>query len=265
MAYDGPKLSSDPSIRKTIRQQAMRDIAANRKRKGGYGKHNLRQYPIFSNKDSEVDQGLSSPKSQNANEGVVDVRKSVVSSQKLDVQNTTSNAHDKPVLKPPLHSPIALIHRSPGERTDIDRFSILFHLTPITGLRLGISHSKSSSTSNFIDDVLHTTGQGSRKLLLHIPSRYGYVSSLSHATDCVVAKLQQLMSPSGDVPTNSEAKVLFHYTKALGALKIALGDEKERTTAETLCAIELLGIFEVCSSLRKASCDAITDYACSPV
>jgi hypothetical protein len=45
--------------------------------------------------------------------------------------------------------------------------------------------------------------------------------------------------------TDGEATVLLHYTKALRALQAALDDETQRMTPETLCATELLGVYEV--------------------
>src|ERR1700754_1158243 len=49
--YDGPRLSYDPNVRRLIRKRAMKDIAAARKQRGDYGKHNLAQYPMFLNEN----------------------------------------------------------------------------------------------------------------------------------------------------------------------------------------------------------------------
>ncbi|KAL1905116.1 hypothetical protein Sste5344_009167 [Sporothrix stenoceras] len=49
--YEGPTLPKDPGVRKTIRRQAMRDVAVDRRTRGRYGQanrlENLRQYPVF--------------------------------------------------------------------------------------------------------------------------------------------------------------------------------------------------------------------------
>lgn len=246
VAYNGPKLSSDSSVRRTIRQQAMRESAAKRKRKGGYGKNNLRQYPVFVDERSQIDDTSLSQNSDpiaevaaglSCNDGI----------PKLADQKSLNNKnnYDVPTSHQWTDTLTALVPTSARERAIADRFSILFHLTPITGLRLGILHSELSSKGRLIGNTLHASNQGSRKLLLHIPSRYGHVSSLSYATDCVVAMLRQLVCPPGGSSENAEAAVLLCYARALGALKIALNDKTESTTAETLCAIELLGIFEV--------------------
>jgi hypothetical protein len=42
-----PVVPQDLAIRALIRKQAMKKASAARKRNGNYGKHNLRQYPVF--------------------------------------------------------------------------------------------------------------------------------------------------------------------------------------------------------------------------
>ncbi len=125
---------------------------------------------------------------------------------------------------------------------------LLTSFTPLTGLRLGIptlSHL-TSEPARSKDLLLATPHLGSRKLLSFIPSRYGHVPLLRHATDCIIAKLRQLVHVSSPTSTHGEATILLHYTKALRALQRTLDDESERTTPETLLAVELLGILEVC-------------------
>ena len=45
IVLSGPKLD-DPRARRIIRKQAMKDVGENRKRKGNYGRVNLRQLPV---------------------------------------------------------------------------------------------------------------------------------------------------------------------------------------------------------------------------
>jgi hypothetical protein len=42
-----PTAPKDPAVRAIIRKQAMKQAAETRRRDGSYGKHNLRQYPVF--------------------------------------------------------------------------------------------------------------------------------------------------------------------------------------------------------------------------
>ena len=43
----GPRLQTDPAVRTLIRKQAMKDVANARKKRGNYGRVNMRQLPIF--------------------------------------------------------------------------------------------------------------------------------------------------------------------------------------------------------------------------
>jgi hypothetical protein len=133
-------------------------------------------------------------------------------------------------------------------------FTLLLNFMPLTGLRLGIAsfaHLPSGPVRS--KDLFSAPHLGSRKLLSFIPSRYGQVSSLSHATDCVVAKLRQIIQPPNCMSARGEAIVLSHYSKALRALQAALDDETQQLTPETLCATELLGVFEVFQALNRST------------
>lgn len=45
----GPKVPKDPALRTLIRKQAMKDVGIARKKRGGYGRVNLRQPPSDAN------------------------------------------------------------------------------------------------------------------------------------------------------------------------------------------------------------------------
>lgn len=111
--------------------------------------------------------------------------------------------------------------------------SLLLSLAPLTGLRLGVAICT--------NDVLWSPRIGSTKVFSFIPSRYGHVPALTCATDCVVAKRRTMLT--GRI--EGEALVLERYSKALRALQAALDDESQRCSPETLCAAQLLGVFEV--------------------
>lgn len=46
--YEGSTLPQDPNVRSTIRRRAMKHTAAIRKQNGGYGRHNVFQFPVLS-------------------------------------------------------------------------------------------------------------------------------------------------------------------------------------------------------------------------
>ncbi|KAJ9656229.1 hypothetical protein H2198_005080 [Neophaeococcomyces mojaviensis] len=246
--YDGPKLTHDTSIRRLIRRQAMRDVAAIRKQRGGYGQQNLRQYPVFLEQVT------------NADDSSLQVKIPVQSVISICAHSNTPSDQDRSGSFEQLkENRVASCRRgfllpTPIVHSDLvmaQKFSLLLNHTPLTGLRLGIAKF-SLPDFEYTDetDDLFTTHAGSRKLLYSIPSRYGKVSSVSHATDCVVARLSQMMQFPQKRTKDSEATALLHYTKALRALQAALADDIQRMAPETLCATVLLGIFEVSHVLQ---------------
>ena len=203
--YNGPVLPSDFAVRRLIRQHAMRDIGVARRGKAGYGKHNLRQMPVF---------GTSTPGSsfspEESSDSSIDVPRSV----------------------------------SAEKWTTPPDFDLLVALMPLTGLRLGIS-----TLSHLIPEesrtraILSIRQPGDRKLLTFIPSRYHHAAPLRHATDAVLSKLRCMISPC-EGQQNCDPGTLIHYNRALRSLQGALRSDKECMTAETLCATELLSVFE---------------------
>ncbi|KAL7823753.1 hypothetical protein V8C26DRAFT_383739 [Trichoderma gracile] len=212
--YQGPNLSTDAQVRRRIRQQAMRDTAMARRQRGDYGKHNMRQYPVF----------IQPPDGHPADDS-------------KDIQDSTDMNDFQPSS---LSAPFAF-----QDPLMPKQFSVLLNLMPLTGLRLGVG-----TLSHYLyepaqpKDRIITAQASSQRLLSFIPSRYGHVSLLRHATDCVIAKLQYESQPAEHRSAKSDVKALMHYQKALKALQQALLDEMEWAKPETLCATQLLGIFE---------------------
>jgi hypothetical protein len=251
VAYDGPEIPVDPNVRKLIRRQAMKVAGIERKKKRTHGQHNLGQYPRFL-EGSDHTENISNPE----NGLPLNVKsysgQDLVSSEQAQLIDVGTEQRKNQLAKVLSHaafrSPIARLH---PDLIIPESFSIFLHLTPLTGLRLGIAQlGHSDPGDDGPRDSLFLPPLGSRKLLSFIPSRYGHVPALSHATDCIVAKLQQVAHPPDSrLAIEGEATVLLHYTKALKALQAALNDETQAMTAETLCATELLGIFEVGAAL----------------
>ena len=240
VAYDGPEFPLDPSVRRTIRRQAMNHKAAEWKQKGGYRKRNLGQCPIFLEGSNETKDFLQVGKSLPETAPSSRTGDQILSNWDMSTKSEQWQSQHAAVSCHRASSPPVLI--SNPELVVIKRFSLLLHLMPLTWPRLGIPQF--TGRLDGFTTPLSTQHVGSRKLLSFILSRYGHVPSLNHATDCVVAKLQQIMQPQDNRPAG-EANVLMHYSKALRTLQAALDDEAQRTTAETLCATELLGFFEV--------------------
>ena len=69
-----PSAPKDPAVRALIRKQAMKKAADARRRGGNYGKHNLRQYPVFfqSNNDIGAAEGAIDKEEYDNRTGVVE-------------------------------------------------------------------------------------------------------------------------------------------------------------------------------------------------
>lgn len=228
----------------------MKDIATARRQKGDYGKHNLLQVPLFLEQNHLDEDRTCGPPTPS--DGALRIRNRDGSeSDEASAVGSKRWSRRSPVSERHLAIPGTL-------RLDfaiLADLSLLLDLVPLTGLRLGIatlSHLEPESTHTKSFSASHI---GSRKLLSFIPSRYGKVPSLTHATDCVVAKLRQMLLSPESRSTKGDTLVLTHYTKALRALQAALDDESQQVTPETLCATVLLGVFEVS---RSALCHDFT-------
>ncbi|PTB42386.1 hypothetical protein M441DRAFT_67918 [Trichoderma asperellum CBS 433.97] len=200
----------------------MRDTAVARKQRGGYGKHNMRQYPVFISQPDGVEAAKDAPDSN-------------------EVQRLRQSID--------LYVPFSFQDPSLPKQ-----FSLLLNLMPLTGLRLGVgtlSHYLYEPTQP--KDAIVSAQASSQRLLSFIPSRYGHVRLLRHATDCVIAKLQYLSQPEENRSPKGDLKALMHYQKALKTLQEALLDEREWAKPETLCATQLLGIFEALNGNEKDS------------
>lgn len=75
-----------------------------------------------------------------------------------------------------------------------------------------------------------------------LPSRSGHSLTLDSAIQCLVAGLRDLAVPAAH---RSPIKTLACYSRALECLQSSLSHPKQRLSSETLCATQLLGIFEV--------------------
>lgn len=244
VTYEGANLPGDPSVRQLIRRRAMKHTAAIRKKAGGYGRHNVRQSPAWcvesKPKDDDWDV-LVKRESPDALPYVFEDEEA----PRLEVARTTKVSATTATYwtgrpSPPLESALlASISKT---------YTILNLASPLTVLHLGISTlSYFASTSGGLGMTLSNMPEslGAQRLLSFIPSRYGRVPSITYATDCLVARLKRLLETGSASSAAGDMAALKPYTKALRSLQEAIDDEDMRMTPETLCAAELLGLFEV--------------------
>lgn len=229
VSYDGAKPPRDAKTRRRIKQQAMKKAAVARKETGCYGKQNLRQLPVFVSNDDQFD---AKP--------LVCIRKDtgwqydhLTPGEIVPANTYTRNQISLSSLRLGACAP--------------KNFDLLFKVMPLMGLRLGVA-----SLPDFIHDHPCTTALswmsrfGGRKFLSFIPSRYDQVPSLRYATDCIIAKFEQIMLPVERRTVQGNINVLLQYQRALRELQRELNSELSWISAETLCATQLLGVFEVC-------------------
>ncbi|PVH78222.1 hypothetical protein DL98DRAFT_635944 [Cadophora sp. DSE1049] len=210
-----PTVPQDLAVRSMIRKQAMKQASAARKRTGNYGKHNLRQYPIFL-----YDQDILEAESTNLGMEVSVFSESIPRSpcaQGFELTCTKTNFN---IL---LLSSLATLHVCRPVR----------QLLSQSPNRLVVQLKAHRRSSYFT----------------YIPSRYDDVPCLRDAIDCVIARTQQIISPD----PSTEWQALRSYVKALRSLQAALDDPEQRLQPEVLCATEILALYELLDPSGEAA------------
>lgn len=105
-----------------------------------------------------------------------------------------------------------------------------------------INESFVENPANAVTEFVLFRGGQLTMYLDFLPSRLGYNSALDRAITCVSSAIRDICLPEG---CRSPVKTLSNYAKALNVLQRSLSDAVECLSAEVLCAIHLLGIFEV--------------------
>lgn len=93
-------------------------------------------------------------------------------------------------------------------------------------------------------------GQQMALFLDFLPSRLGYSETLDKAITSVVSALRDICLPEG---SRSPITTLWNYSQALKHMQRSLADPNECLSAEVLCAVHLLGIFEVSIRMRRTA------------
>lgn len=91
-----------------------------------------------------------------------------------------------------------------------------------------------------------------RSYLSYIPPRFGHVAALDDAYRCLITVAHSNLVANGEQISD---KVLAYYGKALRSLQSAIDNPREHQTAEILCAVSLLALFEV--SDQAAVCEDV--------
>lgn len=244
---DAPTVPQDLAIRALIRKQAMKKASAARKRDGNYGKHNLRQYPVFL--FDQTDTASKITLEQARVQGVRIKQDEEVAA--VGAPNKTRAPRSKTKRKDSEYQQLVAKHTYnqsvPGglsargyELTSMKTDFDILDLSTLATLHVGRMARRALSQNPYhLISQLRSFKQWS--YLSFLPSMYGQISCLSDATDCVIARARQILSPN----RNWEAAVITFYMKALNSLQKALDSPKERFKPEVLCATEILALYEV--------------------
>lgn len=202
----GRLVPHDDQTQRKIRKQAMSRAAFARKSKGGYGQHNLRQYPA----------------------------------RVLDSHAPHSNVDDLG-KRACAENIIPLSPSGTGyERMRIKYNFDLLDLSALTTFH--VAHATASTLvarPSRLTDILRCRQWS---YLTYLPSHIGNSEALDKAAECLAARARDwLASPSEPVSKD----VLRLYSKSLKALRIELQSPDSYLSADVLCATEILGIYEV--------------------
>ena len=250
---EDPTVPQHVAIRALIRKQAMKKASAARKRDGNYGKHNLRQYPLFL-----VDQQPTPAGQQGIIPGPGHKRPDLGADEDqltTGTRRTKTSQEEKREKRAQKISNVGQIWMqnytvrqglvSPVSPSDYELMSArcgfdLLELSTLATMHVGRATRHAISADPY-HLVLQMRSQQQWSYLSFLPSRYGHISVLSEAADCCVARAQQIVTPQ----VNGEVKVIAKYVKALDSLQKALDSPTQRYTPEVLCATQILAMYEV--------------------
>lgn len=244
----------------------MKKASMARKRDGNYGKHNLRQYPVFiyDEKGSSSSASSSSPEDPQVWENARELR--IRAPQPLvkdDSKNTKNNAVARDSNKETRANPfkadkaVADRHRWLKKMANLEvipqcisadgyelksmqsDFDIL-DLSTLATLHIGRAVRGALAQNPYLlITQLKTHKRWS--YLSFLPTRYEHIKCLRDATDCVIARARQIVTPN----RNWEMAVIAFYVRALDSLQKALDSPTQRYQPEVLCATEILALYEM--------------------
>lgn len=245
----GPKVPKDPALRTLIRKQAMKDVGIARKRRGGYGRVNLRQPPSNNHTDTSKEASESSCNSTDSDDhGRVTPDSDLASSAPTTDTDATTPDDQLAVTRQtqtwltdqdwlmPLNGPPA---------TDYERLRMKYHfdirdLSILTSFNIGTGTMLAiSSNPELLTTLL---GSQMQSYLQFIPIRYGHKPFLTAVIDCVSAKVHSKLYPRNEM---FEGMILRMYAKALAQLQVAVAGDESSLDPDLLCAIQMLSLHEV--------------------
>lgn len=250
-----------PMVTQTrIRRQAMRAVAATRRRTGRYGKHNLRQ-PEISYTSTETELFPTAVPLEEC--GRYNDNGVVVHKERSRAGGPAEGHWPNPGMS--IADPATDGTLTAAVAAALDTFSPSIFLSDVQLFMKGYSvqpEDLSALTSIRLPPLASatlTTRPGKLRDFLsgrqwsyfeYLYSRYGQSKCLDDATRCLVMAAEHLLAPS--LRTSSGA-ILAQYGAALESLRKAVNDPDGCVQSNTLCAVNMLQLFSVSGSPIRIS------------
>jgi hypothetical protein len=248
----GPKVPKDPALRTLIRKQAMKDVGIARKKRGGYGRVNLRQPSSETCTSVRIRSSESIDSSSTDTDQPTDVTPdSETVSLTLATDTDASTPDDQLALTRHTHTWLAdkewMMPLNGPPATDYERLRMKYHfdirdLSILTSFNIG--KGTMLAISNNPELLTTLLGSQMQSYLHFIPSRYGHKTFLTAVIDCVSAKVHSKLYPRNEM---FEGMILRMYAKALAHLQEAVAGDESSLDPDLLCAIQMLSLHEVCA------------------
>ncbi|EMC99449.1 hypothetical protein BAUCODRAFT_337272 [Baudoinia panamericana UAMH 10762] len=256
---NGPKVPKE--ARTTIRKQAMKDVGIARKKRGSYGRVNMRQLPVYENAEASTAQIRAAVLMPSSESPTVDssqarsrARKSALSGSthartastkpsrtlvlnECDEQSVSPYLADKDVA-------CDVVLRSMAPYPNYERACAKFGLE-LTSLAILTNFNVGKSTIAMLSSdpsrLASLLGHKKCSYLDYVPAYYGSSECLTAATDCLLARVHTFLAPKEEC----QAVCNWLYGKALRSLQDALNSDSLAVSADVLCATQLLSLHEV--------------------
>ena len=236
-----------PHIRLQIRKQAMKNAAADRKRRGNWGKKNLGQTIVGGRTPPDIqvvdqktkklqeatrdgERTVPSDWSHSVKDPVTAVVDDAIASAKtMAPQNRPADTEALPAMMPCAgYESLRIQHNF--DLLDVSALATL-HVSRITGQIL-------QQDPTLLNKILHCSQWS---YFTYIPNRIGHFTCLDDAVRCVAVRVRDWVQGS----TKTSVMSLKLYAKALRSLQSAIEDPLLCMEPEILCATEVLAIYEV--------------------
>jgi hypothetical protein len=230
-----PSASHDPAVRALIRKQAMKKAASTRRRGGNYGKHNLRQYPVFyqSSNDGGAAEEVIDLEEYDNRTGFMEGSQSQTDQPNVKRNNVEHGILSRGSIPPkPSANGFELV-------TMKNNFDII-DLSTLATYHVGRATAEALSSDPL--QLLRLLDLKQWSYMSYLLSLYGSSACLDDAIDCIIARVRHVIAPNIET---GKREVIRLYLTAIDSLQKAPNSPSQRLAAHVLCATEILALYEV--------------------